>query len=225
MNPDAKRQFKTELFEQFARVGRAVSSPVRLAILDLLAQCERTVEQIAAEIGHSVANASQHLRQLRAARLVETRRRAQFVLYRLADDHVLALWQAIRRVGQARYAEIDAVVATYLKQRQSMRTVNAQDLLRLIRDGEVVVLDVRTPAEFAAGHIPTARCVPAGELKRRLRSLPKRRQIVAYCRGPYCVFADDAVLLLKRHGFRAARLDVGLPDWKLLGLPVETGIA
>lgn len=221
MNPVIKRQFKTELFEQFARVGRAVSAPLRLAIVDVLAQSERTVEEIAREIGASVANASQHLKQLRAARLVTSRREGQFIYYRLADEKVMRLWQVIREVGEARYAEIEQVVRTYLKERQSMQSVDAHELSRLIRTGEVVVLDVRSPVEYAAGHIPTARSIPVDELEIRLRELPKRRQIVAYCRGPYCVFADDAVTILQKRGYRVARLNIGLPDWKLLGWPVE----
>jgi rhodanese-related sulfurtransferase len=214
---------KTELFEQFARVGRAVSAPLRLAILDVLAQSERTVEDIAREIGASVANASQHLQHLRAARLVETRRDGLFIYYRLADNSVLRLCQAIREVGEARLAEIERVARTYLSERATMETVDAEELRRLIRAGEVVVLDVRPPGEFAAGHIASARSIPLPELEKRLRELSKRRQIVAYCRGPYCVLSDDAVALLHKRGFRAARLNVGLPEWKLLGFPVQTG--
>lgn len=222
MNKASRGQFKAELFEHFARVGRAVSAPLRLAILDTLAQSERPVEDIAREIGTSVANASQHLQHLRAARLVETRRDGVFIYYRLADEHVLRLWQVIREVGEARYAEIDQVVRTYLKERETMETVDADELLRLIGAGEVVILDVRPKGEFAAGHISTARSIPLNELEKRLRELPKRRQIVAYCRGPYCVLSDDAVLLLRKKGFRVARLNIGLPEWKLLGLPIET---
>lgn len=216
-----KHSAKAELFEQFARVGRAVSAPLRLAILDVLAQSERTVEDIAREIGASVANASQHLQQLRAARLVETRRDGLFIFYRLADDKVLRLWQVIREVGEARFAEIEQVVRTYFKDRESMETVAADELQRMMRAGEVVVLDVRPAGEFAAGHIRTARSIPLSELEKRLKELPKRRQIVAYCRGPYCVLSDDAVSLLQKRGFRVARLDIGLPEWRLLGLPVE----
>jgi rhodanese-related sulfurtransferase/DNA-binding transcriptional ArsR family regulator len=218
MNP-----LKAELLEQFARVGRAVSAPLRLAILDVLAQSERTVEDIAREIGASVANASQHLKQLKAARLVESRREGLFIYYRVADDSVLRLCQAIREVGEARIAEIDQVVRTYLGNRDAMETVDAGELLQMIRAGEVVVLDVRPPLEFEAAHIRSARCIPLGELEERLSELPRRRQIVAYCRGPYCVLSDDAVLLLKKRGYRVARLSVGLPEWKLLGFPIETG--
>jgi rhodanese-related sulfurtransferase len=221
MNKSPKHSLKAELFEQFARVGRAVSAPLRLAILDVLAQSERTVEDIAREIGASVANASQHLKQLRSARLVDTRRDGLFIYYRIADEKVLRLWQVIRELGEARYAEIEQVVRTYLKERETMQTVNAEELRRLIRSDEVVVLDVRPPVEFAAGHIPTARSIPLKDLEKRLKELPKRRQIVAYCRGPYCVLSDDAVLLLRKKGFRVARLNIGLPEWKLLGLPVE----
>jgi rhodanese-related sulfurtransferase/DNA-binding MarR family transcriptional regulator len=222
MNIDAKGQLKAELFEQFARVGRAVSAPLRLAILDVLAQSERTVEEIAREIGTSVANASQHLRQLRAARLVSSRRDGQSIYNRLADENVLRLWQIIREVGEARYAEIDEVVRIYFKDRKSMRSVGADELLEMMRAGEVIVLDVRPAGEFAAGHIPGARSIPLKELERRLRELPKRRQIVAYCRGPYCVLSDDAVRLLSNKGYRVARLNIGLPEWRLLGQPVET---
>lgn len=222
MDVELKRRFKSELFEQFARVGRAVAAPVRLAILDVLAQAERSVEEIAGEIGASVANTSQHLKQLRTARLVDARRDGQFVLYRLADDRVMRLWQAVRELGEARYAEIRDVVRTYLNDRNQMRTVDAEELQRLIAAGSVVVLDVRPGVEFAAAHIPTARSIPIEELEDRLRELPKRKLIVAYCRGPYCVFSDDAVALLQRKGYRVARLTVGLPDWKLQGLPVET---
>lgn len=222
MNTNNKRSLKAELFEQFARVGRAVSAPLRLAILDVLAQSERTVEDIAREIGASVANASQHLRQLRSARLVASRRESLFIYYRLADDKVLQLWQMIREVGETRYAEIDEVVRTYLKERETMRSVDADELRRLIRTGDVVVLDVRPAVEFAAGHISGARSIPLSELAKRLRELPRRRQIVAYCRGPYCVLSDDAIMLLQKKKFRAARLTIGLPEWKLLGLPIES---
>jgi rhodanese-related sulfurtransferase/DNA-binding transcriptional ArsR family regulator len=221
MNKNARGQFKTELYEQFARVGRAVSAPLRLAILDVLAQSERTVEDIAREIGTSVANASQHLQQLRAARLVSSRRDGQSIYNRLADENVLRLRQVIREVGEARYAEIDKVVRTFLKDRETMHSVGADELLDMMRGGDVIVLDVRPPGEFAAGHIPNARSMPLKELEKRLRELPKRRQIVAYCRGPYCVLSDDAVRLLSKKGFRVARLDIGLPEWRLLGLPVE----
>jgi len=222
VNTNNKRSLKAELFEQFARVGRAVSAPLRLAILDVLAQSERTVEDIAREIGASVANASQHLRQLRSARLVASRRESLFIYYRLADDKVLQLWQMIREVGETRYAEIDEVVRTYLKERETMRSVDADELRRLIRTGDVVVLDVRPAVEFAAGHISGARSIPLSELAKRLRELPRRRQIVAYCRGPYCVLSDDAIMLLQKKKFRAARLTIGLPEWKLLGLPIES---
>jgi rhodanese-related sulfurtransferase len=221
MNTDARGQFKTELFEQFARVGRAVSAPLRLAILDVLAQSERTVEDIAREVGTSVANASQHLQQLRAARLV-SRRDGQSIYNRLADESVLRLWQVIREVGEARYAEVDEVVRAYFKDRETMQSVGADELLEMMRSREVIVLDVRPPGEFAAGHIPSARSIPLNELEGRLRELPKRRLIVAYCRGPYCVLSDDAVRLLSKKGFRVARLDIGLPEWRLLGQPVET---
>ncbi|HEY7035698.1 MAG TPA: metalloregulator ArsR/SmtB family transcription factor [Thermomicrobiales bacterium] len=216
------RAFKDPLFDQFARIGKAVANPHRLELLDLLAQGERRVEDLAAETALSVANASQHLQALRQAGLVETRRAGTSIFYRLADERVFRLWQAIREVGEARLAEIDRLTQTFLTDRAQLEAVDATTLLRRLGEGEVVVLDVRPEQEFRAGHIPEARSIPIDELAGRLGEVPRDREIVAYCRGPYCVFSDEAVALLRAHGYDARRLDVGLPDWRSAGLPVAT---
>jgi rhodanese-related sulfurtransferase/DNA-binding transcriptional ArsR family regulator len=216
------RAFKDPLFDQFARIGKAVANPHRLELLDLLAQGERRVEELAGETALSVANASQHLQALRQAGLVETRRAGTSIYYRLADERVFRLWQAIREVGEARLAEIDRLTQTFLTDRAQLEAVDAGTLVRRLKDGDVVVLDVRPAREFRAGHIPAARSIPIDELAERLHEIPRDREIVAYCRGPYCVFSDEAVALLRAKGYDARRLDVGLPDWRSAGLPVAT---
>jgi rhodanese-related sulfurtransferase len=216
------RLFKDKLFEQFARVGKALANPHRLEILDLLAQGERTVEDLAREAGMSVANTSRHLQELRAARLVEVRREGLYGYYQLADERVFAAWRAIRDLGEARLAEIDRLVGTYLTDRDSLEAVCAQELLAKMREEGVVVLDVRPEEEYRSGHIPGARSVPVERLEAYLEELPREREIVAYCRGPYCVFSDEAVVLLRSRGYRASRLQEGLPDWRAAGLPIES---
>jgi rhodanese-related sulfurtransferase len=216
------RLFKDKLFEQFARVGKALANPHRLEILDLLAQSERTVEDLAREAGMSVANTSHHLQELRAARLVEVRREGLYGYYRLADERVFAAWLAIRDLGEARLAEIDRLVGTYLTDRDSLEAVCAEELLAKMREEGVVVLDVRPEEEYRSGHIPGARSVPVERLEAYLEDLPQEREIVAYCRGLYCVFSDEAVALLRSRGYRARRLQEGLPDWRAAGLPVES---
>lgn len=221
MKQTEKRVFKDQLYEQFARISKAIANPHRLELLEVLAQCERTVEALAAETGLTVANASQHLQVLRAAHLVEVRREGVSMYYRLADESVFRMWQALRTVGEAQLAEIDRVVQTFVQDRSEMRPIAAHDLLRLLHADQVVLLDVRPAKEYEASHLPQARSIPVAELEARLAELPVDRQIVAYCRGPYCVFADEAVALLRRHGYQAHRLAEGLPDWRALGLPVE----
>lgn len=218
-----KRAFKDQLYEQFARIGKALANPHRLELLDVLAQCERTVEALAEETGMTVANTSQHLQALRAAHLVEARREGVSMYYRLADEGVLTMWHALRTAGEAQLAEIDRVVETYLHDRRDFQPLTAQELLRRLNDEQVVVLDVRPAEEYLVGHLPHARCMPVAELEARLSELPADKEIVAYCRGPYCVFADEAVTLLRRHGYHATRLHEGLPDWYLLGFPIESG--
>jgi len=221
MNTNEKRIFKNQLYEQFARIGKALASPHRLELLDVLAQCERTVEALAQETGMSVANASQHLQVLRAAHLVEVRREGVSMYYRLADEDVFRMWQALRTVGEAQLAEIDRVVQSFLQDRARLQPMGAQDLLHHLGNDQIILLDVRPAEEYAAGHLPHARSIPVTELEARLAELPLDKEIVAYCRGPYCVFADEAVALLHERGYSARRLEEGVPEWRTLGLPVE----
>ncbi|MER3485064.1 MAG: ArsR family transcriptional regulator, partial [Chloroflexota bacterium] len=209
------------LYDQFARIGKAVANPHRLELLDLLAQGERRVEDLAREANLSIANASQHLQALRRARLVEGRREGTAIYYRLADERVFRLWQAIRALGEARLAEVEQLTRTYLHNRNQLEAIDAKTLWRRFADEGVIVLDVRPAEEYRAGHIPGARSIPVTELAARLSELPPDRDIVAYCRGPYCVFADEAVALLRERGYRAARLIEGFPDWQLAGFPIE----
>ena len=223
MNKQDKRAFKNQLYEQFARIGKALSSAHRLELLEVLAQGEHSVEALADETGMSVANASQHLQVLRAAQLVDVRREGVYIYYRLADERVFTLWQAMRQVGEARIAEIDRIVQTYLHDRSLLQPISAAELLQRLIEDNIVLLDVRPIEEYTAGHLPDALSIPATELEARLSELPQDREIVAYCRGPYCVFADEAVTLLRTSGYSARRLEQGLPDWRALGLPVESG--
>jgi rhodanese-related sulfurtransferase len=222
MNNEAHREFKDRLFEQFARIGKVLASPKRLEILDLLAQGERTVEEIARETAMPVANASQHLQVLKGARMVESKRDGLYAYYRLVGEEVFEVWRAVRGLGESCLAEIDWVVETYLKDRDTLEAVGAIDLMELLSDGSVVVLDVRPEEEYRAGHIPGALSVPVDALEAALQTLPKDREIVAYCRGPYCVFSDEAVKLLEARGYRARRLMEGFPEWRAAGLPVES---
>jgi rhodanese-related sulfurtransferase/DNA-binding transcriptional ArsR family regulator len=221
MEPQEKRRFKTLLYEQFARISKALANPHRLELLDVLAQCERPVEALAQETGMSVANASQHLQVLRTARLVETRREGTSIYYRLASRSVETLWLSLRAVGEAHLAEIDRVVETFLQDRAQWQPINAEVLVEELRSDQVILLDVRPPEEYQAGHLPQALSIPVEELEARLSELPLDKEIVAYCRGPYCVFADEAVLLLRTHGYYARRLEEGVADWRRLALPVE----
>ena len=221
MDAAAHREFKDRLFGQFARVGKALASPKRLEIVDLLAQGERTVEEIARETAMSVASASQHLQVLKAARMVEARREGLYIHYRLADEDVFRTWQAVRALAESRLAELDGVVEAYLQDREELEAVDAAELMERLSDGNVVVLDVRPEEEYRAGHIPGALSVPVDALEAALQTLPRDQEMVAYCRGPYCVFSDEAVALLGSRGFRARRLRQGLPDWRAGGFPVE----
>ena len=223
MNKHDKRAFKNQLYEQFARIGKALSSAHRLELLEVLAQGEYSVEAVARETEMSIANASQHLQVLRAARLVEVRREGVYIYYRLADEQVFTLWQTMRHVGEARIAEIDRIVDTYLHDRNQLQPIGAAELLQRLVEDTIILLDVRPVEEYTAGHLPDALSIPVTELEARLSELPQDREIVAYCRGPYCVFADEAVTLLRTNGYSARRLEQGLPDWRALGLPVESG--
>jgi rhodanese-related sulfurtransferase len=221
--PTPQRRFKDRIYEQFARLGKAVSAPKRLELLDLLCQGPRTVEAIAEQASLSVANASQHLQILRAARLVEAEKKGLYVEYRLADDEVCRFFHALRGLAESRLAEVDQVTHAYFQQRGAMEAVPGDELLRRVKSGEVTVLDVRPIEEYRAGHIPGALSVPLADLKTRLKELPKDRDVVAYCRGPYCVMAVDAVELLRKKGFRAHRMEQGVVDWRARGWRVEAG--
>ena len=216
------RNFKDAIYEQFARLGKAVSAPKRLELLDLLCQGPRTVEVLADLASLSVANTSQHLQVLRAARLVEAEKRGLHVEYRLAGEDVCEFFLALRRLAEGRLAEIELVTREYLGRRDAMETVTGDELLRRVKHGEVTVLDVRPSEEYRAGHIPGAVSIPLGELKARFKELPKRREVVAYCRGPYCVFAVEAVELLRKKGFTAHRMQEGVLDWQSRGWRVES---
>jgi rhodanese-related sulfurtransferase/DNA-binding transcriptional ArsR family regulator len=217
------REAKDRLYEQFARAAKAVSSPKRIELLELLAQGERTVEALAHATGMAVNNTSSHLQVLRQAQLVETRKDATKVFYRLAGDEVAAFVVALRDVARSRLAEVDRVVQDYFVARDALEPLHRAALVERAARGEVVILDVRPREEFVAGHIPGALSVPLDELDAVLARLPKRAQVVAYCRGPYCVLAPEAVERLRAKGFRARRLADGMPEWRLAGLPVAVG--
>jgi len=210
---------KREVFENLARIGTALSSAVRLDLLELLAQGERSVDELATLTGATVANTSQHLQKLKQAGLIVGRKEAQFVRYRLAGDEVVTLFNALGAAGQAYLADVDRIVRLYFTAKDEMEPVPAAELLQRAKKGLVTVLDVRPPKEFAAGHVPGAINIPIHELEKRLAELPKRKEVVAYCRGPYCLMSYDAVHLLRKKGLKARRLQDGLPEWRLAGLP------
>jgi rhodanese-related sulfurtransferase/DNA-binding transcriptional ArsR family regulator len=212
---------KRELFQQLARVGTALSSGTRLEFLELLAQGERSVDQLAAMTGVTVANTSQHLQKLRQAGLILGRKQGQYVFYQLTGDNVVGLLEALGNVGETHLAEVERIVRLYMAAKDDLEPVPAKELLDRVRKSLVTVLDVRPPDEFAAGHVPGAVNIPIQELERRLSELPKRKEIVAYCRGPYCLMSYDAVQLLRRKGLKARRLEAGLPEWRHAGMPIE----
>jgi rhodanese-related sulfurtransferase/DNA-binding HxlR family transcriptional regulator len=213
---------KAALFDGLASVAQALGSGRRAEIVDLLAQGERSVDEIAREISQSVANTSQHLQVLAGAGLVRSRREGTRVIYRLAGAEVAELWAAVRDVAVRHLAEVSVLADDYLGARDDVEQVSAAELAQRLARGNVVLLDVRPEREYAAGHIAGARSVPVDELESTAARLPRRREIVAYCRGPYCVYADDAVRLLRARGLKARRLDVGYPEWQRAGLPVAT---
>ncbi len=221
----ADRAAKDALYEGFAEVAKALASGRRAEIVDLLAQGERPVEQIAGEIGQSIANTSHHLRAMARAGLVTTRRDGTRIFYALASDRVAVLWTALQAVAAEHVAGLGRLVDAYLGSQEGIEIVGRHELAARLSRGEVVVLDVRPATEYAAGHISGARSVPVSELRRHLRALPADADVVAYCRGPYCVYADEAVRELTRRGFRARRLTDGFPEWKRAGLPVAAGNA
>jgi rhodanese-related sulfurtransferase/DNA-binding transcriptional ArsR family regulator len=224
MARDTHRQFKDRLYGQFARIGKALSSPHRLEILELLAQSERTVDSLATEIGLSLANTSQHLQTLRQAALVDSRKDGLFVYYRLAGTEVFELSRVLRTVAEGRLAEFERLVREHFGDRQDAEAVPMTELLKRARSKQVVILDTRPASEYVAGHITGAISVPVDDLQRRLQQLTKGKEYVAYCRGPYCVYADRAVELLRANGRRARRLLDGFPEWRAAGLPVASGV-
>jgi rhodanese-related sulfurtransferase len=217
----ASSSAKAALFDAQASVAQALGSGRRAEIVDVLAQGERSVDELAAEISQSAANTSQHLQVLARAGLVRSRREGTHIFYRLTSDRVAELWAAVRDVAARHVAEVDVLAEEYLGERDGVEQLSAGELERRLARGDVVVLDVRPEEEFRAGHIPGARSAPLPALDVLAEKLPRRREIVAYCRGPYCVYADDAVRLLRARGLKARRLDVGFPEWRRAGLPVE----
>ncbi len=217
-NPN--RLFKDAIYEQFARIGKAVSSPKRLELLDLLCQGPRTVEVLAKESSLTVANASQHLQILRAARLVEAEKEGLFVIYRLADQTVCEFFRAMRVLAESRLAEVEQIKRRFLEGREGMEPVDRDALLELVREGAVTVLDVRPVEEYNAGHISGALSIPLKELELRLSELPRDQEIVAYCRGPYCVLSVQAIEMLRAKGFHAVRLEEGIQDLRAMGFPI-----
>jgi rhodanese-related sulfurtransferase/DNA-binding MarR family transcriptional regulator len=219
----ADRHAKDALFDAFAEMAKALASGRRAEIVDVLAQGERSVEELASEISQSVANTSHHLRALARAGLVTTRRDGNRIFYALASERVAELWSALRDAAADHIAGLDQLAVAYLGKRDGVEVVDRGELAARLRRGEVIVLDVRPGPEYEAGHIPGARSVPLTELRRHLRVLPKDAEVVAYCRGPYCVYADEAVRALHKRGFQARRLEDGFPEWKRAGLPIATG--
>ncbi len=218
----SNRAFKDPLYAQFARIGHAVASPKRIELLDLLTQGEKTVDMLAEQSAVPIKNTSAHLRVLRQARLVETTRRGTHVHYRLANDSVFDFLRSLQTIAQERLAEVAQVTALYLTRRDELQPVSLQELRKLMRAGDVTVVDVRPLAEYEAAHIPGAVSIPVQNLRRRLTELPKGKEVIAYCRGAYCVYSVEAVELLRKKGFRARRADRGLPDWRAEGFPIAS---
>lgn len=219
--PKTMSNFKTALFTQFAQVSKAMSSFNRLIMIEYLAQCEHSVEELANVMELSVANTSHHLQQLRHAGLVASRKEGQRVYYRLSGEDVVELMASLRSVAGRHLAEVDHLINTYLTRKDNMEPISRDELMKRVKEGSVTVLDVRPPAEYAAGHLPGAINVPLAQLKKHLAAFAPTQEIVAYCRGPYCVLAFKAVHLLRRKGLKARRLQDGYPEWRQAGLSVE----
>ena len=218
---NSKRQYKEQLYRLFAQVASAMANPHRLELLDLLVQAPRTVEELAREAGLSAANASQHLKRLKQARLVVDQREGLYVRHRLADAAVARLWLELRAVAERQLADVERVLDAYRRRRQEFEKISAQELRARLHKGKVVLLDVRPWVEYQAGHLPGAISIPVDELDRRLGELPPSRTIVAYCRGPYCVYADDALERLSRRGRKVARLEEGVAEWQRAGFALD----
>jgi len=221
----AARETKDKLYAQFARLGQALSSPKRLELLDLLCQSEKTVEMLAEQSAMSVANTSRHLQVLRAARLIDGRKEGVFVCYRLADSQVCDFFRGLRTLAELRIAEVNQIIADYFDASPHLQPIDRKNLLKRAKSGDVVILDVRPEDEYTASHLPFAKSVPLSRLKERLKELSPKVEVVAYCRGPYCVLAQEAVTFLRSKGLKAMRLEDGVIEWQKAGLPVETGPA
>jgi rhodanese-related sulfurtransferase len=217
------RPVKDHLYAQVARIGKALSSPKRLELIELLCQGEKPVELLAEQADLSVKLASAHLKELRLARLVDTRKEGKYVHYRLAAPSVASLWVALRGEAEERLVELQVALAGLVRHEADLQGMDRKTILKAARQGEVLMLDVRPADEFAVAHLPHARSMPLAELKKRLGELPKDLPVVAYCRGPFCLFAQDAVALLRRHGYQAHHLSDGVAEWRARGLPVATG--
>jgi rhodanese-related sulfurtransferase/DNA-binding transcriptional ArsR family regulator len=219
-----KREFKDKVYDELAKITKAMANPHRLEIIELLAQGDYSVEQIAVQTSVSIANASQHLQVLKAAQLVEVTRNGNFIHYRLANENVFKAWKALRDLGIERIAAVDRLVKDFRKSKFTLESVSIDDLIQKLESGKITVLDVRPETEYRKGHITNAVSMPFDELAGRLKELPKRSEIIAYCRGPFCVYADEAVALLTEAGYKAKRLQEGFPDWKLQNLPIEVSM-
>lgn len=219
-----KRQFKDNVYAELAKITKSMANPHRLEIIELLAQGEFSVEQIADQTNLSIANASQHLQVLKVAQLVDVNRQGNFIYYRLANSNVFKAWKALRELGVERIASIEKLVKDFRQSKFKFESVTIEALLQKIVSGKVTILDVRPQKEFNKGHIANAVSIPIDELKERMRELPKRTEIIAYCRGPFCVYADEAVALLNKAGYKATRLEEGFPDWKIQDLPIEVSV-
>jgi rhodanese-related sulfurtransferase/DNA-binding transcriptional ArsR family regulator len=219
-----KREFKDGVYGELAKITKSLANPHRLEIIELLAQGDCSVEQIAEQTHLSIANASQHLQVLKTTQLVDIDRKGNFIYYRLANDNVFKTWKALRELGVERIATIEKLVKDFRKSKFNFELVTINELIEKIESGKVTIIDVRPESEFNKGHIPNAISIPLEQLSQRLRELPKRGEIVAYCRGPFCVFADEAVALLRKAGYKASRLEEGFPDWKIQKLPVEVSM-
>lgn len=219
-----KRQFKDKVYGELARISKSMANPHRMEIIELLAQGEVSVEQIAEQTNLSVANASQHLQVLKQAQLVDIDRQGNFIFYRLSSNSVFRAWKALRDLGTERISAVEAAVKEFRKSKFDFESITIDELIEKLDSGKVTVLDVRPESEYRQGHIASAVSMPIEELSKRLKELPKRTEIVAYCRGPFCVYADEAVALLVRAGYKAKRLSEGFPDWKLQELPIEVSM-
>jgi rhodanese-related sulfurtransferase len=217
-----KTEFKDKVYDELAKITKALANPHRLEIIELLAQGDYPVEQISTQTNLTVANASQHLQVLKTAQLVDITRNGNFIYYRLANTNVYKAWKALRELGVERIASIEKLVREFKQSKFKFESVTIEELIKKIESGKITIVDVRPETEYRKGHIANSVSMPFGQLSDRLKELPKRNEIIAYCRGPFCVFADEAVAILTKAGYKAKRLEEGFPDWAIRGLPVES---